>query len=247
MTTEIKSEVKKSLQCIFMAVPPRYDLINHVITGGLDRWWRLKAARECLSLSPKRMLDLGCGTGALAIQLAKMDGDMEIFSLDYSWPMLAIAWQKAERLAKDKINISFVYADAAHLPFPNGYFNGVGISFAFRNLIYQNPLAESYLAEVLRVLAPGGRFIIVETSQPKVGLMRKLFHLYLRSVVFWLGWLVSGHRGAYHYLAHSASRFYTAEELKELLVRVGFRQVTYRHLFWGVCAIHVAVKSGSAC
>jgi len=241
LTAKIKSESKKPLQRIFTVVPPRYDLINHVITWGLDSWWRLKAARECLSSAPQRALDLGCGTGDLAVQLAKMAGDIEIIGLDYSPPMLEIAREKAARSVKEK-RISFVYGDAAHLPFPDGYFDCVGISYAFRNLTYQNPLAERYLAEVLRVLAPGGRFIIVETSQPQAGLIRNLFHFYLRSFAFGLGWLISGQRGAYHYLAHSASRFYTAEELKELLMGVGFGQVSYRRLFWGVSAIHVAVK-----
>jgi demethylmenaquinone methyltransferase/2-methoxy-6-polyprenyl-1,4-benzoquinol methylase len=241
LTAKAKSEPKKPLQLIFTAVPPRYDLINHVITWGMDGWWRLKAARECLSSAPRRVLDLGCGTGDLAIQMAKMADDIEVIGLDYSLPMLEIARKKARRLAREK-KITFVYGDAAHLPFPDGYFDCADISFAFRNLTYRNPLAERYLVEVLRVLAPGGRFIIVETSQPKAKLIRSLFHLYMRSFVFGLGWLISGQRGAYHYLAHSASHFYTAEELKELLIRVGFGQVNYRRLFWGVSAIHVAVK-----
>ena len=193
MTAKIESEPRKPLHRIFTAVPPRYDLINHVITWGMDGWWRLKAARECLSSAPQRALDLGCGTGDLAVQLAKMAGDIEIIGLDYSPPMLEIARKKAGRLAKEK-RISFVYGDAAHLPFPDGYFDCVGISFAFRNLTYQNPLAERYLAEVLRVLGAGGRFIIVETSQPKVRLIRRLFHLYLLSFAFGLGWLISGQR-----------------------------------------------------
>ena len=188
------------------------------------------------------MLDLCCGTGDLAIHLAQLaDDNMELAGVDYSLPMLEIATKKAECLAGER-KISFIYGDAANLPFPDGYFDCVGISFAFRNLTYKNPLAQRHLAEVLRVLSPNGRFIIVESSQPKIKIIQKLFHLYLRWFVFRLGYLLSSNRGAYYYLAESAARFYTAEELQEILGMAGFRQVFFRPLFFKAIAIHVAIK-----
>jgi len=225
-----------------MTVPRRYDLINRLITWGLDRRWRLKAARECLASGPRRVLDLGCGTGDLAVNLARLaDESVELIGIDYSLPMLEIARRKAGRLARGK-KPSFIYGDAAKLPFPDGYFDCVGISFAFRNLSYKNPLAGDYLAEVLRVLKANGRFIIVESSQPKVGLIKKIFHLYLRWFVFRLGYLLSGSRGAYFYLAESAARYYTAEELREVLAEAGFRRVSFQPLFFGAAGICLAVK-----
>ena len=122
------------------------------------------------------------------------------------------------------------------------YFDCIGISFAFRNLTYKNPLVQRHIAELLRVLRAGGKFVIVETSQPQSKLIRKLFHLYLRWFVFRLGYLLSGNRGAYHYLAESAARFYTSEELKEILSTAGFRQVSFHPLFFGVVGIYVAIK-----
>jgi len=227
---------------MFTAVPPRYDLINHLITWGLDKRWRGEAARECLTSQPGRVLDLGCGTGDLAINLARLaENNVELTGIDYSQPMLEIATKKAELLARGR-KISFIYGDAANLPFPDGYFNCVGISFAFRNLTYKNSLARHHVAEVLRVLSAGGRYVIVETSQPKPRLIRKLYHLYLRWFVFRLGYLLSGNRGAYHYLAESATRFYTSGEIGEMLVTAGFRQVSFHPLFFGVAGIHVAVK-----
>jgi demethylmenaquinone methyltransferase/2-methoxy-6-polyprenyl-1,4-benzoquinol methylase len=153
--------------------------------------------------------------------------------------MLDIAVKKAGPSAS---KLSFIHGDAANLSFPDGYFDCAGISFAFRNLTYKNPLAARHITEVMRVLSPGGRFIIVETSQPRAKLIRKLFHLYLRWFVFRVGFLLSGNRGAYHYLAESAARFYTPGELEEMLVAAGFRQVSYRPLLFGVVGIHVAVK-----
>ena len=227
---------------MFTAVPRRYDLINHIITWGLDKRWRGKAAKECLASQPGKVLDLCCGTGDLTINLARLAEDnVELTGIDYSQPMLEIATKKAESLARRR-KIPFIYGDAANLPFPDGYFDCVGISFAFRNLTYKNPLARRHLAEVLRVLSAGGRYVIVETSQPKSRLIRKLYHLYLRWFVFRLGYLLSGNRQAYHYLAESAARFYTSEEVEEMLVTAGFRQVSFCRLFFGAAGIHVAVK-----
>ena len=156
-------------------------------------------------------------------------------------PMIDIANIKAAGAGLGG-DISFIYGAAAHLPFPAGYFDCVGISVAFRNLTYKNPLVQRYLAEVLRVLRVNGRFVIVETSQPELKLMRKLYHLYLRWFAFGLGYLISGNRGAYHYLAESAARFYTPAELTELLLTAGFRQVSSRPIFMGAISTHLAVK-----
>ncbi len=227
---------------MFTAVPPHYDLINHIITLGLDKWWRQQTARECLISQPGRVLDLCCGTGDLAINLARLaENNIDLAGIDYSNPMLELATKKAALSAKTS-KISFIYGDAANLPFTDGYFDCIGISFAFRNLTYKNQLAPRHLTEVLRVLTAGGRFVIVETSQPKLKLMRKLYHVYLRWFVTRLGYLLSGNRGAYHYLAESATRFYTSEEVEEILLASGFRRVSFRRLFFGVVGIHIATK-----
>ena len=232
----------KPLHTIFTAVPPRYDLINHVITFGMDVRWRTAAARECLADKPERILDLCCGTGDLALNCARLaDATVETIGIDYSQPMLERASRKAENLPGVR-KISFMHGDVADLPFPDGYFDCIGISFAFRNLTYKNPMVQRYLAEIVRVLRPDGRFIIVETSQPEMKLIRTLFHLYLRWFAFRLGYLLSGNRGAYYYLAESAARFYTAGELQELLKKAGFLQVSFKRIFWGATAIHVATK-----
>lgn len=225
-----------------MAVPPRYDLINRVITWGQDNGWRLLAARECLDSSPKRLLDICCGTGKLAIDMAGIAGSStRIVGVDFSLPMLELAVTETGRSNSGE-RVSFVHGDAAALPFPDGHFDCVGIAFAFRNLTYKNPLTLRYLAEIARVLLPGGRFVIVESSQPRVRLIRKLFHLYLRTFVFRLGYLLSGNRGAYRYLAESAARFYTPDELRKLLLSSGFSRFLSRPLMFGTVAIHIAVK-----
>ncbi len=232
----------KPLHGMFTTVPPRYDLLNKVITWRMDKNWRERAAGECLTSQPKKVLDLCCGTGDLAIHIARRAAyKLELTGLDFSQPMLDLAEEKARSLA-DGRQITFTRGDAAELPFPDGYFDCIGISFAFRNLTYKNPLADSHISEALRTLSPGGRFVIVETSQPGFMPVRRLFHLYLRWFVAGAGNLLSGNRGAYHYLAESAARFYTPEELKALLLAAGFSQVSYQPLFMGVAGIYTAVK-----
>jgi demethylmenaquinone methyltransferase/2-methoxy-6-polyprenyl-1,4-benzoquinol methylase len=200
------------------------------------------AAKKCSTSQPEKVLDLCCGTGDLAISIARLvNGNVEVVGLDYSQPMLEIAAKKAEPLA-GRGKLSFTRGDAASLPFPDGYFDCVGVSFAFRNLTYKHPLAKRHIAEILRVLSPGGRCIVVESSQPRMKLIRKIFHLYLRWFVFRVGYLLSGNRRAYQYLAESAARFYTSEELGELLIAAGFHQISSRPLLFGAASIHVAVK-----
>ncbi len=238
----VQTRRNQPLHRMFTAVPPRYDLINRIITWGLDKRWRREAARECLASQPAKILDLCCGTGDLAVSLAQLaENNVALTGVDYSLPMLEMATRKAETLTRGR-KISFISGDAANLPFPNECFGCVGISFAFRNLTYKNPLAQHHLAEVWRVLTSGGRYVIVETSQPESKLIRGLYHLYLRRLAYGLGYLLSGNRMAYQYLAESAARFYTSEEIGEMLVKAGFRHVSFRPLFFGAVGIHIAVK-----
>lgn len=236
----------RPLQRMFTTVPPRYDLVNRVVTWGMDRRWRDAAARQSLSNSPQCILDIGCGTGDLIIDIARMAGsDVTLVGVDYSQPMLLLAIQKARESRLDA-RISFVHADIAELPFPDRCFDCVGISFAFRNLTYKNPIARRHLDEVLRVLTPGGRYVIVESSQPDSRLIRGLFHLYLRQLVPRLGYWLSGNREAYRYLGESVADFYTPSEVGQMLRQAGFHQVAYRPLFFGAAGLHLAIKSAES-
>jgi len=155
--------------------------------------------------------------------------------------MLAKARAKAARAALTT-PLNFIHGDVGDLPFSNEYFDCIGISFAFRNLTYNNPNTPRYLAEIVRVLKKGGRFVIVESSQPPNKLLRSLDHLYLRTFVRWMGSALSHNKEAYKYLTESASKFYTAEDLSDLLVKAGFKTVTVKRLMFGATAIHVAAK-----
>jgi demethylmenaquinone methyltransferase / 2-methoxy-6-polyprenyl-1,4-benzoquinol methylase len=226
---------------MFMAVPPSYDLLNRMLTLRLDQVWRKKAAIECLGNNPSATLDLCCGTGDLVLHLARLaSSGIRLAAMDFSEPMLDLARNKAE--AREITGIDFVHGDVASMPFPDGHFDSIGIAFAFRNLTFRNPDRDRFLTEILRVLKPGGRFVIVETSQPKNAVLRRMFHFYLRWITAPAGGIISGHYGAYRYLAHSAKYFHDSVELRELLQGAGFSGVKSQLLMGGIAGIFTAYK-----
>ncbi len=227
---------------MFDAVPARYDRLNRLLTLGLDERWRNRAARHCLAAGPKHVLDLCCGTGDLALRLARQaPAGAEVVGLDYSTGMLSVARDRAARSSAGQ-TVHFLEGDAADLPFPDGHFDSVGIAFAFRNLTWRNPLRDRALSEVRRVLRQGGIFAVVETSQPHNRALRAGFHAYLGTVVAALGGLLSGEGGAYRYLARSARSFFTDAEVCHMLASAGFAGVRVERLLGGVAAVHVATK-----
>lgn len=227
---------------MFDRVPRRYDLVNRIITWGLDSRWRRKAAQRCLEHYPQTLLDLGCGTGDLAIQSAESaDWKPQIIGFDFSWPMLEAAVEKANRLS-NRSNLTWIQGDVRELPFADSSLDCAGISFAFRNLTYKNPYRDVFLREICRVLKPGGRFFIVESSRPQNRLVHAVFRWYVRVFVSAAGRIVSKDRGAYRYLADSVTRFYNPEEVAVLLKQAGFSRVEHRLFLLGAAALHTAVK-----
>lgn len=231
----------RPLQKMFMSVPPKYDLINRILTLRFDESWRKKATKQLLGNNPSRLLDLCTGTGDLALRLKKnASPETEIYALDFSKPMLELARQKAAN--RQISGVDFRFGDAADMPYESGFFDGVGIAYAFRNLTYKNPDTTTFLAEILRVLRPGGQFVAVETSQPENPVMRKLYHAQMKYITAPVGGLLSGQKEAYKYLSDSASDFYAPEEMKKILLKAGFSKVNYRQLLGGVAALWVCEK-----
>ncbi len=243
METTVQS-VKKSwrpLEKMFNEVPGRYDLLNRIITIGLDERWRKLAVRECLEDKPESILDLCTGTGDLALRMAtNANGKISIHALDYSEPMLRVARKKAVNKGFDQID--FVQGDAANMPYSKESIDTIGIGFAFRNLTYKNPDREVFLGEILRVLKTDGKFVIIESSQPAGKFLKGLFRFYLRVFVAGLGGMISGHKGAYRYLAASARNFYTPDEVRDMLLSAGFSKVEHRPLSGGVAGLTIAKK-----
>jgi demethylmenaquinone methyltransferase/2-methoxy-6-polyprenyl-1,4-benzoquinol methylase len=178
------------------------------------------------------------GTGEMAVCLCRLaPRGTSIHAVDFSLPMMAEAMRKPEAR-----NINFVVSDVKALNFSDESLDLVTISFATRNINLNRDVLTQTLAEFHRVLKPGGRFINLETSQPSSRLTRWLFHTYVKLFVKPLGGLISGSRRGYAYLKHTIPRFYSPEELTNIMRQAGFENVTYRKLMYGIAAIHQGIR-----
>jgi demethylmenaquinone methyltransferase/2-methoxy-6-polyprenyl-1,4-benzoquinol methylase len=226
------------LHRIFDDIAPRYELINHAMTLGLDRSWRRRAVSLIAPKPGERRLDVCCGTGETVLLLQHAAPADLAIGADFSQNMLRLAAQKP-----DAENVRWVMCEAGGLPFADGSFDLVTVTFATRNLQSSAEGLEGCFGEFWRVLKPGGRFVNVETSQPRSALVRWGFHLYVGVVVPLMARMLSGKRAGYAYLAASIPRFHGAEALAEVLRGVGFTEVAFERLLLGAAAVHVARKT----
>lgn len=230
--------MNKGIQKIFSEVPRTYELVNHILTFGIDTLLRKKSAKIASEGGGTFWLDVCTGTGEMAFYLRHLDKIPKIFALDYSLPMMEKALEKS-----NDNTIYFMHADVSSLPFQNDSFDLVVISFATRNISFSRDHLLCCIREFHRILKPGGRFINLETSQPSSKLLCKLFHLYVRLVVKHIGSLISQSKTGYAYLSHTIPRFYNADEFAKIIREAGFEQVTYHCKMFGIAAIHKAVKT----
>jgi demethylmenaquinone methyltransferase/2-methoxy-6-polyprenyl-1,4-benzoquinol methylase len=223
---------------MFAGIAARYDLLNHLLSGSTDKRWRRLVARRlqgALEVEDARALDVACGTGDLALALARAAQSARIVGIDFCRPMLEIAARKGETASNAP---AFVEADALKLPFADESFDAVSIAFGLRNLAS----VEGGLKELRRVLKPGGRAAVLEFSTPVVPGFRTLFQLYFTRVLPRIGGLISGSRGAYEYLPDSVSRFPNQNELARLMRGVGFEEIEYQNLTGGIAALHMGTR-----
>lgn len=206
------------LQEYYSKIYRTYDLVNRIFTFGQDKKWRLRAAIACLRGNPDRILDLCCGTGDLALEIARLGGShLKITGYDLNGRMLDIARKKAEQANIQ--SVEFLEGDAGSMPFANGEFDRITIGFGFRNLTWENPQRETHLNEISRIIKPGGRLMILESAIPRNPWIRIFYRLYLRLILVPLGGLLSGNWNAYRYLARSSSGFYDFATLQAMLRR----------------------------
>lgn len=230
--------MSKGVLKIFSEVAHLYELVNHVLTFGLDIPWRKKAARVAASGGGSLWLEVCSGTGEMAVNLKKLaTSNTRIIVSDFSMPMISRASQK-EELRETALSL----ADSQQLPFPDNTFDLIVISFATRNITPTREKLAEFLREFHRILKPGGRFVNLETSQPSSTPFRIAFRLYTKQVVKLVGKKISGSKTGYAYLAHTIPRFFNAEILSEILYESGFSKVKYITMTFGAVAIHRAVK-----
>jgi demethylmenaquinone methyltransferase/2-methoxy-6-polyprenyl-1,4-benzoquinol methylase len=223
---------------MFAEVPATYELVNHVLTFGLDILWRRKAARIAAQAGGTQWVDMCTGTGEMAMYLSRLAPvGTEIHAVDFCESMMDKARQKPQGE-----NIHFVAADIKALPFEDETFDLITMSFATRNINVSKEILIQSFSEYYRVLKPGGRFVNLETSRPPFWPIRKGFDLHVKLFVAQIGGRISGCPTAYAYLAKTIPRFYPAKALAEIMQQAGFEEVTFERLLFGAAAIHQAVK-----
>jgi demethylmenaquinone methyltransferase / 2-methoxy-6-polyprenyl-1,4-benzoquinol methylase len=216
---------------VFGRVARRYNLMNRLMTAGQDMRWRREAVQR-LQLKPgERLLDLGAGTGDLGREALRQQPGIQLVAADFSLEMM-LAGQATGGLP-------WLNADALRLPFPDGCFEAAVSGFLMRNVAS----LEAALAEQYRVLKPGGRMLILETTRPHSGILGPFVRFHMRVIIPLLGRLVSGEREAYRYLPASSEAFLSAEELAGKMTEAGFRNVDFRRRVAGTIAIHWGEKS----
>ncbi|MGN6605505.1 MAG: demethylmenaquinone methyltransferase [Jatrophihabitans sp.] len=231
MTRATLAKEPSEVAAMFDGVARRYDVTNTVLSFGRDRSWR-RRTRAVLQLQPgDRVLDLAAGTGVSTVEFMRAGADA--VACDFSLGML-----RAGRANKRRRDVRFVAGDAVHLPFRDGAFDAVTISFGLRNVVD----VSGALAEMARVVRPGGRLVICEFSRPTWRPFRIVYLNYLMRALPWVARRVSSNPDAYVYLAESIRAWPAQDELGRRIAAAGWTQVQYRNLTGGIVALHIAEK-----
>ncbi|MDR2697406.1 MAG: bifunctional demethylmenaquinone methyltransferase/2-methoxy-6-polyprenyl-1,4-benzoquinol methylase UbiE [Holophagales bacterium] len=223
---------KNSVQIMFASIARRYDLLNHVLSLGLDFYWRRQMAKVAGAESGIKILDVAAGTGDSTLALAKRGA--AVVTSDFTIPMLALGPEKFKNKAMADLVLGSVGADAQHLPFQNSSFDVVAICYGIRN-VERRSLA---YAEFTRVLKPGGRLVILEFSRPKWRWLRWLYDAYSKYLLPEIGAWISGDKIAYMYLPESIKHFPNQNELALELKNAGFTDIAWKNLSFGIAALH---------
>ena len=226
------------VQDMFTRIAHRYDLMNRLMTAGQDVRWREQVIRQAKLTPDARVLDLGAGTGDLAREALRQQPEVKVTAADFTLEMMRVGQDQA---LEQGLNGSLPWsaADALNLPFGGKTFDAVVSGFLMRNVgNIQRALTEQH-----RVLKPGGRIVILDTTKPRRNLLSPFIWLHMHVVIPLLGGLLSGFKDAYNYLPDSTEEFVTAKELAVRMAAVGFKKINYEILMFGTIAIHWGEKA----
>lgn len=225
---------KTQIEEMFDAIAPDYDRMNHIMSFSIDRRWRRKAVQAIAdSREPLRILDVAAGTGDFAIAIAKkVHPESEIIGIDLSEKMLEVGRTKVPG------NVHLQQGDVEALPFPDDHFDRLSVAFGIRNFEH----LEQGLAEMHRVLRPGGKMVILELSYPDNPFLLRCYKLYTLHLLPLIGGWISGDREAYTYLPKSILKFPKADRIVPMLERIGYQQVSVRRFTFGVCTMYTGKK-----
>ncbi|MBA2250223.1 MAG: bifunctional demethylmenaquinone methyltransferase/2-methoxy-6-polyprenyl-1,4-benzoquinol methylase UbiE [Chitinophagaceae bacterium] len=228
---------KQQVEQMFDKIAFRYDFLNHFLSAGIDVWWRKKAIKELKKVHPKEMLDVATGTADMAILASKMLGPVKITGIDISEGMLDIGKKKVEKLDLQK-KIVLLKGDSETIFFEKNSFDAVTVAFGVRN--FEN--LEKGLQEILRVLKPGGKLVVLEFTRPSLPLIKQLYNFYLSVLAPKVGRLFSKNNSAYQYLNDSVQKFPERKIFVEILNKLGYKNTSCKPLSLGICSIYCGEK-----
>ncbi len=234
-TTQIPGR-KQEVQVMFNHIAGRYDLLNHLLSMGIDRGWRKKLVNLMAQDNPRRILDMATGTADLAIAAAKINPE-NITGTDIAEEMLAIGQSKVNKLGLSRI-ITLLKADSENLPFKDAEFDAAMVAFGVRN--YEN--LPKGLSEMCRVLKPGSSAFILEFSKPQNFPVKQLFGFYSKFILPVIGRLVSKHSSAYSYLPESVAAFPQDKEFIKIMLNAGFKEAKFISLSFGITNLYIGKK-----
>jgi demethylmenaquinone methyltransferase / 2-methoxy-6-polyprenyl-1,4-benzoquinol methylase len=240
MTNYSKND-PESIQSLFNSIAKQYDKTNGILSLQLHKRWNRSLIDQALAAHhPKTLLDLCCGTGAIALNyLTQAQHPVKAYLLDFSESMLAYAQDQAQALNLDKHEINYLHADAQQIPLPNDSVDCTTIAYGIRNI--KKP--ESCIEDVFRVLKPNGTFAILELTKPKNPLLKLGHTLYLKTFVPLLGKFLTSNQDAYRYLCNSIQSFIPAEELEKMMQQSGFQAISTKPLCGGVATLLIGKKA----
>lgn len=227
---------KKQVRKMFDNISPRYDLLNRILSFGIDVWWRKKAIAILQKAKPKQLLDIATGTADLAIEAIRLSPE-KIIGIDISEGMLEQGRKKIQRKGLQHL-IELKTGDSENLDFPEASFDAVMVSFGVRN--FEN--LELGLKEIYRVIRPGGMLLVLEFSQPSNPLVMGLYNFYNRSFLPFTGRLLSKDDSAYTYLPESVKAFPEGADFLKILTNQEFQEVKALPLTFGISTIYTGVK-----
>lgn len=234
------TQQSERIRAMFAEIAPRYDLLNHLLSANVDILWRRMAADLVLAHPKvKRVLDVACGTGDMALEIARRRPALQVVGADFTGPMVQRAAQKSGARGGSARRILWLEADGLQLPFPDGSFDAATIAFGIRNM----ESLDAGLREMGRVLRPGGLLVILECTPPESAFNRFVMQPYFLHVLPRIGALLS-QRQAYLYLPHSVMHFPSRRALAKKLQHCGYRRVRHRLLHFGMAALHAAEWRG---
>ena len=230
-------EKAKQVEQMFDNIAPTYDTLNHRLSWDIDRRWRRKAISQLAPYGPKTMLDIATGTGDFAIMAAQMLHPERLIGADISEGMMQIGRRKAQEAGLGKV-ISFEKEDCLSLSYPDASLDAVTAAFGIRNFAD----LDRGLSEMCRVLKTDGHLSIVELTTPVSFPMKQLFRVYSHTVLPVYGRLISKDTSAYSYLTKTIEAFPQGERMRDILLKAGFREASFKRLTFGICTMYFATK-----